>query len=268
LILAGVPLAFAMLMKPHAVMPFVALGIYAAAAPSGSRARALLWTLMPTGVLLVVYEIYFAVALMPAIGGVDALLLLPRSYAGIADSQPILNGHMPNVWYPVAWALARPGQDVWDVPSTMALVAGIQIRQVALAITVAVIAWFSFREARRAPDREPAAAMLTVCAFASFVVPALMTSAHENHPYLSSVLLLPFVALGAPAIGRAAYHAWVALLCLNVEAIYAVDPIGRRFKGHYPIGARVVVAVVAVVLSALIVRAIVGAAPERSPGRA
>ena len=68
---------------------------------------------------------------------------------------------------------------------------------------------------------------------AALVLPMLMTSAHENHLFLASVLLVPLLARAPGPHVTLAIHGLWAVQCLNIVGIYGLgeSPLSRPFAG-------------------------------------
>ena len=207
--------------------------------------------LAPAVLVFAAYELYFAAALFPE-RGIDALLLLPASYARIGSIQPVLTAHMPNIWYVVAYVLKPEGQDIWNVSSKMHLLPFVQARFLALFLVLAAITWYAHvlagtRSPR--PDRGP---FFYLTAFTSLVVPMLMTSAHENHLFLATALMIPLLASNPGRMAAAAMHGTLALQWLNLELIYGLNSVALGLRAAYTADVRLVVAIISVALSGVI----------------
>jgi hypothetical protein len=90
--------------------------------------------------------------------------------------------------------------------------------------------------------------------FTAFIVPAIMTSAHENHLFLATVLLVPLLAPGSDRMARWAIHAVLAIQVVNIEGIYGVDRVARWLRPIYSFEIRTALSVVSVICFFLIGR--------------
>jgi hypothetical protein len=249
--LAGIPLALALMMKPQAVLPAASVVVYLWFRRRDPTVGQRAYVLAPAVLVFAAYELYFGAALFPE-RGIDALLLLPASYARIGSIQPVLTAHMPNIWYVVAYVLKPEGQDIWNVSSKMHLLPLVQARFFALILTLAAIVWYAHvlagtRSPR--PDRGP---FFYLTAFTGLVVPMLMTSAHENHLFLATVLLIPLLASTPGRMSTAAIHGTLALQWLNLQLIYGLNSVAVGLRVAYTADVRLVVAILSVALSGVI----------------
>jgi hypothetical protein len=205
------------------------------------------------------YELYFAAALFPE-RGIRALLLLPASYVRIGSIQPVLTAHMPNIWYVVAYVL--PGsQDVWNVSSKMHLLPFVQARFFALALTLGAITWYAHLLAGTRSSGSNGSRFFYLMAFTGLAVPMLMTSAHENHLFLATVLMIPLLASKPGRMAAAAIHGTLVLQCLNLELIYGLNSVALSLRVAYTADVRLVVAIISVVLSGVIAWRLYAAIP-------
>lgn len=249
--LAGIPLALALMMKPQAVLPAASVLVYLWFRRRDPTMGQSAYVLAPAVLVFAAYELYFAAALFPE-RGIDALLLLPASYARIGSIQPVLTAHMPNIWYVMAYVLKPEGQDIWNVSSKMHLLPLVQARFFALILTLAAIIWYAHVLAGRRsprPDRNP---FFYLTAFTGLVVPMLMTSAHENHLFLATVLLIPLLASNPGRIAAAAIHGTLALQWLNLQLIYGLNSVAVGLRVAYTADVRLAVAILSVALSGVI----------------
>jgi hypothetical protein len=256
--IAGIPFAAAVLMKPQATLPCVAIAIYAAMCWRKTGKLDVACMLIPVLLLEAVYEVYFAVALWPILGA-RALAVLPASYARVGSFMPVLTAHMLNIWYPVAYVLKSPDAEIWTVSSKSFLLPHVQIRFAALIFVTAVIAWYAFVLAWSTRPVGAADRVRYLLTFATFIVPAIATSAHENHLFAASVL---FVLLLGSALARAArwaIHALLAIQVVNLEGVYGMDFFARWLRPIYSFEARVALSLISVVCFFFVARALYAA---------
>ena len=249
--LAGIPLALALMMKPQAVLPAASVVVYLWFRRRDPTIGQCAFVLAPAVVVFAAYELYFAAALFPE-RGIDAFLLLPASYARIGSIQPVLTAHMPNIWYVVAYVLKPEGQDIWNVSSKMHLLPLVQARFFALILTLAAIVWYAHVLAGTRSPRLARGPFFYLTAFTGLVVPMLMTSAHENHLFLATVLLIPLLASNPGRMSTAAIHGTLALQWLNLQLIYGLNSVAVGLRVAYTADVRLVVAILSVALSGVI----------------
>ena len=252
---AGVPFAAVWLMKPQVILLGAAIVCYAAVwwRRTGRLDAACL--LVPAALLGAAYEVYFAVTLWSSLGR-RALVVLPTSYIRTGSVMPVMTAHMLNVWYPVAYALKAPGAEIWTVSSKLFLLPHLQVRFAALALVTAVIAWYAFVVVTSTRPLSAADRLRYLLTFTALIVPAIMTSAHENHLFLATVLLVPMLAPGTARSARWAIHTLLVIQAVNLEGIYGVDRFAVWLRPIYSFEARVALSVLSVVCFFLIARAL------------
>ena len=245
-LIAGVPFAAAALMKPQVILLGFAIAMYAVMRWRETRRIDEMWLLAPAVVLGAVYEAYFTLALWPELG-LRALAVLPASYIRTGSVMPVLTADMLNVWYPIAYALKAPGAQIWSVTSKLEMLPLLQVRFVALFLVLSVTAWYASVVAVSTRPLCAGDRVRYVLIFTTFIVPAIMTSAHENHLFLATVLLVPLLASDPDRAARRAIHAILAIQAINIEGIYGVDRFALWLRPMYSFEIRTVLSVVSVV---------------------
>jgi hypothetical protein len=265
-LLAGAPFAAVALMKPQAILLAAAIVCYAGFWWKRTGRIDVACMLVPTAMLGAVYELYFAMSLWPSLGP-RALAVLPVSYIRTGSVMPVMTAHMLNVWYPIAYALKAPGAEIWTVSSKLDLLPHVQVRFAALLLVIVVIAWYGFVVAASTRPLNAGERLRYLLTFTALIVPAIMTSAHENHLFMATVLLVPVLASDVARGAHWAIHLLLVIQAVNLEGVYGVDRFALWLRPIYSFGARATLAVVAVVCFAFTVRALYAAVrPGGSPG--
>ncbi|PYK30906.1 MAG: hypothetical protein DME57_05480 [Verrucomicrobia bacterium] len=217
---AGIPLAAAFLMKPQTQILIVAVFLFALFRffkRRDSRPFALLFAPV---ILFLSYEIWFTLSAAP--GESAPALILPLSYVNVTNIMPALTAQMPNIWTPIAFLLRAPGQPIILVSDQILLFSVIPIKYLAAAavlMSVGLHGWRVERATAIPPDKSFAVSFL----FASLAVPFLMTSGHENHLFLATVLLIPLMC-ELPRYAKAASQVLIFVQFLNVYVLYGQGP--------------------------------------------
>jgi len=261
---AGVPFAAALLMKPQALMPAVAFAVYAVVRWRRTRKADAFFLFVPALLLGAAYEAYFTLALLPTMGWLAAGVL-PGWYLHTTSVMPVLTANMPNAWYPVAYALRQPGQDIFWVKSTTEILPHVEIRYAALLLVLGVVAASAWRAATSSRLLRAEERIRYLLTFVAVIVPAFMTSAHENHFFLPAVLLVPVLASPLPLLSRAAIHAALVVQWVNLEGTYGTDRFALWLQPSYPLEMRVALAVLATACFVVITRELYRANGPRGP---
>jgi hypothetical protein len=214
--IAGLPLAAAFLMKPQ-TLSLLAIAFFHAGARwvrRGDRSGLALFAAP-----LAVFAAY-SVAL--ALGG-RSIWALALTVIGTTSVMPAMTANQLNMWFPVAW-LVEPERPVYFVADTAAVLGPLTIRDLAAGLTLSLLAAYAWTvEAARAREGVAArpSSFTLLFAFASLVLPMVMTNAHENHFFLAGALLVVLLARAQPA-EKAASHVLLALSGLNLFGLYGV----------------------------------------------
>jgi hypothetical protein len=248
--IAGLPFAAAVMLKPQMSLPCAALAFYAALRWRQHGEPEVAWFLVPVALAGLWYEAYFAIALWRDLG-FGALIVFPESIVRVGSIMPVLNAHMLNIWYPLAAALKAPGGEIWTVSSKIHVLPHLEVRFVAFAVTVALIGWYVAVTAHARRALTVADRLRYILTFVTFIVPAVMTSAHENHLFVATALFVLLLG-AATARPKAAIHIVLATQVINLEGIYGVDRFALWLQPMYCVTVRTVLALVSIACFAAI----------------
>jgi hypothetical protein len=224
-LVAGIPLAVAVLLKPQALALPAIVVLYLLARIAIER-RAAASSLRPALLLVApacagaVYSAYFA-------SRGHALTFLVRTYTHATSFQPWLSGDMPNIWYVVAYHYRRRGQDLAGVSQPAVFHS---VSRVLTAAVLAALAWVVARTADRRPD---SLNLLLLVGGATLTVPMTMTEAHENHMFLGAMFGAVVIAVSRNRTLAVAAGSLLMLDFLNVIARYG---FGNPNFGPRPLG--------------------------------
>jgi hypothetical protein len=250
-LVAGFALGVALLMKPQVEILCFVFPVFCLAYALKHRRAHVLGDLIGPGLLLVVYTLCFYLALSPRMG-LRALLVFPGCYVAVGLVMPVLTAHMPNFWYPLAAVLKQPGSPIWTVGSNIHVLPYLKASVVGALCCLALISCYVGQVIKL--NVEPTNRLyLQLIAFATCVVPFLMTSAHENHLFLPSVLLILLMTIMKRPLLTAFVQATLALQALNIYLIYGFSQWALNLRPYYTDSVRVSVAVVSMLLFAGIV---------------
>ena len=221
-LLSGLFLAFAFLMKPQTQILIVAVFGYSVLHYFRRRDPRPLAILAGPLILFLLYEFYFSRSLRSL--HPQSWNILPLSYLRVANALPALTGQMTNIWYPVAYLLKAAHQPIYSVSDQIQVLPHLPIRIVAGVIVVGAV-WLQVARVEKERDLPPNERFLTIFAFASLVVPFLMTCGHENHLFLASVLLIPIVARSVSCVTPIAFNILLFVQFLHIFSLYGERPV-------------------------------------------
>jgi hypothetical protein len=214
--LAGLPFAAAFLMKPQAQILILSLAVLNGIIFFRNRnMRSFSIFISPT-LLFLLYMLYFTFN----IGGLKGALILPYHYINVTNVQPALTAQMLNIWYPIAYFMRDHGPDIFTVRDDMRIGGLITFRSVAAVVTLFIIIAYIVRRVQVRMDESFQMMVLHIFAFASIVVPFFMTSAHENHFFLGSVLLILLLHEPSSLLFKIAIQGTLFLQFIHLYSLY------------------------------------------------
>lgn len=216
-LVAGLPLGAMFVMKPQGATFVYVLILAGGLAFVGHRRG----VISPTGMalarrvplLLVGPALLFgAFSLALASEGSSTSLVSTYSPGMLASQSAGLNDNLPNIWFPVADALRRPGEPVYAVthPSALNVVADVLTAALLVAVCLLVL---------RRRDRSVASLMLGLLGMTAVVWPMTLTHVHENHLYYGSLLAIVLI----PIVRRR----WLTLGIQGLLLLQFVNLAGR-----------------------------------------
>lgn len=211
---AGIPLAFAFMMKPQATFAVAMVALWGIVALASTRrfrdvpfrAAALL---VPTVALTAVYTVVIALT-----GGYkDKLEVL---YIQTGKSSPALTYQMLNIWYPVA-NLYRHGQRyIFFVNGPSALTAVGYLATAVIFVAGATAVW------RRRATLQADRALLVLFLVAAVASPLLLVGSHESHFFNAAVLGVPALALLRRASVTWLFAGYLAVHAAHIFLLYGM----------------------------------------------
>lgn len=259
---AGIPFALALFSKPQmlgicaGLLFIVGLGSLRDAlrllASQDGRRSVRAWSgllspwffFVPSGVFFIALSFY-----------IDRVHLARFAYSmlGTQDILPCLTAHMPNAWYLPAWFLRASASDaIYSVEDTWKVLELLSARHLGMAVTIGVSAWLAWIAVFRR-DGNVRSAVVYSCIVSGYLVPFVMTGAHENHAYLAMALM----ALAMTGRSRALPWVWLglsALLAANVLGLYGPTALRAAYSAPWRLG--VALAVVPLHVTAALLGAI------------
>ncbi|MDD4902512.1 MAG: hypothetical protein PHE24_05255, partial [Patescibacteria group bacterium] len=128
-------------------------------------------------------------------------------------------------------------------------------RVLASLVVVTLVSWYAFLVQRQDESKaESGGSFLLIFAFVSLVVAFLMTSAHENHFYLATVLLIILLAKFGGRVFSLALHGTLIIQFVNIYLLYFNDYVANYLRGGYGLGTRTILAVISVFFFILIAK--------------
>lgn len=210
-LIAGIFLGFAFLMKPQIQVIILALIIYGIYVYFKKREiKPLNLFIFPT-ILFINYSLYFFV-----VSGNPFRLL--RTYVDIGDSLP-LTANFLNGWFPVAYFLKEPGDAIYIVGDDLTLL-GIKLRTYAVFSLLLLLYSYIKKIYKNDSNSFFNYNYLLIVTFSTFIFPFVMTSAHENHLFLATVLLIPVLGKVKNIAVKLSIHILLIIQFINMYGFY------------------------------------------------
>jgi hypothetical protein len=219
-LLAGVPLAAAFLMKPQAQILVIAAFFYALFHYLRRRDPRPFGLLAAPALFFLVYETWFIISCPPP--RYVAALILPRSYLILPDTKP-LTAQMPNMWSPIAYLIKKSGEPIRAVEDQIHVLPYIPAKYLAPFFTLSLIGLHIWR-VEQEQETSLTGKFAKIFLFAALVVPLFMTSAHENHLFLATALLVLFIADHVTWSTTLAAQILLLVQFLNIYSLYGEHP--------------------------------------------
>jgi hypothetical protein len=210
-LLAGIFLGFAFLMKPQIQVIVLSLFIYSLYVYYKEKDVKLFSLFIFPAILFIDYSLYFFVT-----SGNPFRLL--RIYVDLGSAMP-LTANFLNGWFPVAYFLKEPGTAIYSVTDDMDIM-NIRLRTVAL-LSLLLLIWFYMKMIyKNNINNSNIYNYFLVTGFATFIFPFVMTSAHENHLFLATVLLIPILGKTKNILVKICIHLLLIIQCINLYGFY------------------------------------------------
>jgi hypothetical protein len=242
-VLAGATLGIAFLMKPQAQVLIVAAFLYAILRLIRFRSiNAMALLVFPT-LLFMVYSLFFYI-----FGTQKPITHLAFHYLNITNDYPRLSAYQINIWYIVACLIKPTGVHILKMRDDIILFAPFTIKHLAGFLTISILFFFIWTRTKL-KNTTAQENILFIFAFSSTLLPFAMTSAHENHFFLGSLLGVILLARSNKRIFAVAFHILLLLHFLNLYGIYGNHPvfIADILKETYSIKLAFVYSVIATV---------------------
>lgn len=223
-LLSGLFLGIAFLMKPQVQIIIVAYFIYCSLKYLRDKDfKPFLIFFFPT-VLFILYSLFFFIA-------AGSPLRLANSYVFVSKVMPCLSANYLNAWFSIAYLIKDVDAPIYSVSDQLSIF-HIQIKIIAVIAVFAFIIYFLKNLINKTLNNSEQSNFLLIACFSSVVLPFVMTSAHENHLFLASILLIPIAAKSKSLIIKITIHVLLILQFINLYGYYGIGEISaiKRFS--------------------------------------
>ncbi len=224
-LIAGIFLGFAFLMKPQVQVVFLAFFIYSVIIYLKNRDLKTLHIFVFPLIIFIDYALYFLIKS-------GSPYKLVSAYIHVANMMPCLNANFLNGWFPVAYFLKGTDDPIYIISDEMSL-SGIYIRHIAMIAVLVLVYYFIRLVYKKTRENENNLSFYLIACFSSLVVPFIMTSAHENHLFLFSVIVIPVLAKAKSLVFKISIHIILLLQFINLYGYYGLGDIKSDILKRY-----------------------------------
>jgi hypothetical protein len=210
-LIAGIFLGFAFLMKPQVQVIILSIFIYCLYVYVKEKEVKQFSIFIFSIILFIDYSLYFFITT----GNPFRLL---RNYVDIGNAMP-LTANFLNGWFPIAYYLKEPGSAIYSVTDDMNIFY-IGFRTIAVFSLLTLIFLFIRKIHKNNTDHGINYNYVMIAGYSTFIFPFIMTSAHENHLFLATVMLIPVLAKTRNMLVRASIHILLILQFINLYGYY------------------------------------------------
>ena len=210
-LIAGIFLGFAFLMKPQVQVIVLSLFIYSLYQYFKNRNIKTFHIFVFPAILFIDYTLYFFV-----ISGHPFRLL--RAYVDAGGAMP-LTANFLNGWFPIAYYLNAPGDPIYSITDDI-MISNASLRSMAVLTLLLLIYFFINKLNKSNYINKIDYNLFLVTGFSTFIFPFVMTSAHENHLFLATVLLIPVLGKVKNLFVKLSIHVLLILQCINLYGFY------------------------------------------------
>lgn len=209
--IAGIFLGFAFLMKPQVQVIVLSLFIYCLYQYFKNRDIKTLHIFIFPAILFIDYSLYFFVR-----SGNPFRLL--RTYLDAGSAMP-LTANFLNGWFPIAYYFNSPGDPIYSINDDI-MISNASLKSMAILTLLLLIYFFIKKLNKNNYTNKTDYNLFLVTGFSTFIFPFVMTSAHENHLFLATVLLIPVLGKVKNLSVKLSIHVLLILQCINLYGFY------------------------------------------------
>lgn len=153
-----------------------------------------------------------------------SLFRMISTYLLVSTVMPCLSANFLNGWYSIAYLLKDINEPIYSISDQLSIF-HIQIKYFAILLVLIFVFYFLKILTSKDPKNSGRFYFLLIACFSSFIVPFVMTSAHENHLFLGSILLIPVLGKSKSIIVKICIHLLLALQFINLYGFYGVGDL-------------------------------------------
>ena len=213
-ILSSLFLAVAFLMKPQVQIIMIAFFIYCSLKYLRNKDFKPFLIFVFPAVLFILYSLFFFIASASP-------LRLANTYVLVSKVMPCLSANFLNAWFSIAYLIKEVDAPIYSVSDQLSIF-HIQIKFFAVIAVFVLITYFLKNLINKTSKGSEQFNFLLIACFSSIVLPFVMTSAHENHLFLGSILLIPIAVKSKSLVILISVHVILILQFINLYGYYGI----------------------------------------------
>jgi len=210
-LIGGIFFGFALLMKPQVQVIALSIFIYGIFQYFKNRDIKTLHIFIFPAILFIDYSLYFFVR-----SGNPFRLL--RTFVDVGGAMP-LTANFLNGWFPIAYYLNKPGDPIYSITDNI-IISNTSFKSMALLTLLLLICLFIHKIIKNNNICKIDYNLFLITGFSTFIFPFVMTSAHENHLFLATVLFIPVLGKIKNLSVKLSIHVLLILQCINLYGFY------------------------------------------------
>lgn len=214
---SGVLLGVAFLMKPQVQIIIISFFIYCSLKYLKNKDFKPFFIFVFPVVLFTIYSFFFFFAS-------SSLLRLANTYVFVSNVMPCLNANFLNIWFPIAYLIKEAAAPIYSVSDHLSFF-HVQLKYFAIIIVFIILTYFLKNLINKSSGNIEHFNFLLIACFSSILLPFVMTSAHENHLFLGSILLIPILAKSKILIIKICVHVILILQFINLYGYYGIGDL-------------------------------------------
>jgi hypothetical protein len=216
-LISGLFLGVAFLMKPQVQIIIIAFFIYCALRYRKDKDFKPFYIFAFPLALFILYSLFFFIA-------TGSPLRLVNTYVNVSKVMPCLNANFLNAWFSTAYLLKGIDSPIYSVSDQLSIF-HIQLKFFAVIAVFVLITYFLKNLINNTSKGSDQYNFLLIACISSIVLPFVMTSAHENHLFLGSILMIPILAKSKSNIIKVSIHLILILQFINLYGYYQIGEI-------------------------------------------
>jgi len=219
-LLSSLFLGIAFLMKPQSQIIVLSFGVYGLFELFKTKNIKFFLLFTFPIIFFLLYSLYFT-------DHSTGVWRLAHHYTNVVNIMPCLNANFLNGWFIVAYLIKGVNDPIYSI-SDKITVFDIQLKYFAIFFVLIIIVLFIKLLRDNNTQTGKRFDLLLITFVSSTIVPFIMTSAHENHLFLATVLVIPMMGIFKNIMVKVCLNIILILQWINLYGYYGIGDIKWR----------------------------------------